>query len=183
MAPTSLLRYIFRHGPHPKARVAAPSPRQSTRVAEAAEIATKSLDKQHSHREVMYSNEPSKSPLAYKSRTDSRQSSILDDIAEESSNNSSSDEENESVGQNITAPGLNIRGYTTQELLTATLSEAKMALHAHLDTINTTLGLLDALEGFSATVAVLRDEMMVKKETCEEKMEMLEDVEDAVATT
>jgi hypothetical protein len=135
------------------------------------------------YRQLPHSHDPPDSPLAYKSRSDSRQSSILEDIAEEGSNDSSNEGDAESVAETVIAPALDIRGYTTQELLVGTLSEAKIAIHSHLDTINTTLELLGALEGFSATIPVLRDEMLVKKEECEEKLDMLEDVEEAVATT
>jgi len=41
--------------------------------------------------------------------------------------------------------------------------------------------LLEALDGFSATVDVLRDEMLDKKEIYEEKMGLLEHLERAVA--
>jgi hypothetical protein len=183
MAPTSLLRYIFRHGPQSKARVNAPSPTEPATTKEVPEVAPMNHEEPHTYRELAHSNDVPESPLAYKARSESRQSIFLEDIVEESSNTSSSEVDNESVAETITAPGLDIGGYSTQELLTATLSETKMALHAHLDTINTTLELLDALEGFSATIAVLKDEMMTKKEVCEEKLEMLEDVEEAVATT
>jgi hypothetical protein len=61
-----------------------------------------------------------------------------------------------------------------------TLYEARIATHAHLDSIDATLGLLDALDGFSATITVLKAEFKGRKEMCEEKMTMLEDIERVV---
>lgn len=60
------------------------------------------------------------------------------------------------------------------------MDEARLATHAHLDTINTTLALLDALEGFSPTIPVLREEMVLSKRVCEERLRMLDEAERAV---
>lgn len=75
-------------------------------------------------------------------------------------------------------PSFPAQSYT--QLLPAALQEAKLATHAHLDTLRTSLALLDALDGFSATVAVLREEFEEKVKTCEERLEMIGDVEGMV---
>lgn len=72
---------------------------------------------------------------------------------------------------------LEISTFSTRELVHATLYEAKSAASSHLDTINTTLSLLEALEGFSATISELRGEMLEKKQACDEQMATLDAVE------
>jgi hypothetical protein len=177
MAPKSLLRYIFRHGPNAKARAATTPP--SAVSYEPKDITPAPSNKPAPHREITSSNEEPKSPLAYKIRSESRQScesSILENIAEESG----SDDDKSSSGETITLFEHNIQALGTRELVTATLYEARVATHAHLDSIDATLGLLDALDGFSATITVLKAEFKGRKETCEEKLRMLGDVESAV---
>lgn len=73
-----------------------------------------------------------------------------------------------------------VSSFSTRELIDAALEEAKMAVSAHLDTVNTTLFLLDALDGFSATITELEKEMLATKQKCEENIAMLEDVERAI---
>jgi hypothetical protein len=183
MAPKSLLRYIFRHGPHSKSRNVAPPP-QVDIVAH--NNTSTSLDETVTYYQHSYTNEAPESPLAYKNRhdnrPDSRASSVLEDIAEEiSSEDQHSDYDNKSIADTLrSALSLDIQTFSTRDLILATLNEAKSADHGHLETINTTLMLLDALDGFSATITLLRDEMLDKKEIYEEKMHLLEDLERAV---
>ncbi|KAI8937294.1 hypothetical protein NX059_006502 [Plenodomus lindquistii] len=70
--------------------------------------------------------------------------------------------------------------YTTQKLLETTVFEAKMALQSHLDSLTATLSLLDALDGFSQTITVMKRDMLKAKGECEEKFEMIEEIEDEV---
>lgn len=71
--------------------------------------------------------------------------------------------------------------FTPRELIDATLYEAKCAASSHLDTLTTTLAVLDALEGFSPTIKVLGEEMREKKRVCEEQVETLDAVGRCVA--
>jgi hypothetical protein len=174
MAHKSLLRYIFRRGPNSKARIATTPPR--TVSCWPKDTSPTSSSEPVPCRQVTPSNDAPESPLAYKICSESRASSILQDIAEESS----SDDDTSSCADTITPLGYSIQVVGMRDLITATLYEARIATHAHLDTIDATLGLLDALEGFSATITVLKEEFLGKKEICEEKKTMLEDVERAV---
>lgn len=70
--------------------------------------------------------------------------------------------------------------FSTCEFIHATLDEAKTAAACHLNTINTTLALLEALDGFSATILELRREMLEEKQRCEEQLTILNAVERAV---
>lgn len=187
MAPKSLLRYIFRHGPNGKSRDAAPPPPPKP-------IASYSTTTVISKETVRYdqhvrATEIPDSPLAYKhqhqhqhhlsDRPNSRASSVLEDIAEEN-NTSPSPSLHSTASIASTLRSVDLQTFSTRELILATLSEAKSANVGHLDTIDTTLALLGALEGFSATVGVLRDEMLDKKEIYEEKMGLLEHLQRAV---
>lgn len=120
------------------------------------------------------SEEP-ESPLAHKTRPESRASTVLEDITEESYS-----DDDVSMVEPFAALDLDIATLTTHELLTAAVREAKSSLHAHLNTVNTTLELLWALNGFSATITAMKGEMEATKEICEEKLKAIEDVERAV---
>jgi hypothetical protein len=146
MAPKGLLRYIFRHGPHAKARAATKPPCAVSN--EPKDTASATSNKPAPYPKVTPFKDDSESPLTYKIRPDSQESqrsSILEDIAEEIV----SDDDKSSSGETITPFEHNIQALGTRELLTATLYEARIATHAHLDSIDATLGLLDALDGFS----------------------------------
>ncbi|KAF1830788.1 hypothetical protein BDW02DRAFT_601392 [Decorospora gaudefroyi] len=54
------------------------------------------------------------------------------------------------------------------------------ATNSHIDTLETTLALLGALNGMSDTVTVLKAEMEEKKRVCEEKLVELERLEEGV---
>jgi hypothetical protein len=215
MAHRGLLRHIFRHGPHSKARTTESPPKASDHVPDNIIAA---LSESVSHQQLMVINDVPKSPLAYKTCSESRGSSVLEVIVEESEysademeysaeekecsgdeneygrdeieyerdeieysgEESCSDVDKASVAETCSALDLSIDTFTTRELVTAALSEAKTITYDHLDTITMTLALLEALEGFSATITALREEMVTKKQTCEEKLTMLEDIEGAV---
>jgi len=184
MAPKSLLRYIFRHGPNGKSRdTAPPSPPKPTAPYSTTTVKPKETIR---YDQKVRTTEMPDSPLAYKHqrhpsvRPNSRASSTLEDIAEETSPSpSSSLHSTASIASSLHS--IDVQSFSTRELILATLSEAKSANMGHLDTIDTTLALLEALDGFSATVDVLRDEMLDKKEIYEEKMGLLEHLERAVA--
>ncbi|KAH7077577.1 hypothetical protein BKA63DRAFT_489142 [Paraphoma chrysanthemicola] len=178
----SLLRHIFRHGPRRGVHAAPDS--------SAHRVETQFVGKRQQTsplKRVLTEDDLPDSPLAYKSRSKSRQSSVLEDIAQEGNNEREPETEpeaGESGGKSITetlaALDLDISNFTTRDLILSTVDEARLAIHSHIDTINTALALLDALDGFSATIAVLRDEMMEKSKACEEKLAVLQHVEWAV---
>jgi hypothetical protein len=177
MAPKkSLLRYIFRHGPHTKARSEKSSAKQTS-------YTSRTTPEPHFTQQHATPDGAPDSPLAYKSRSESRQSAVLENIVEESGSdngNDGSDVDSASLTGSLAALGFDIESFTTRSLVAASLDEARMGNHAHLMTIDTTLALLDALHGFSATIEVLREEMAGKRQVCEEKLAMLEDVQRAV---
>jgi hypothetical protein len=80
----------------------------------------------------------------------------------------------------ITPAVLDPTTFITRDLLYAAIDEATAATNTHLDTIETTLALLSALNGFSATIDVLKREMTEKKRVCGEKLGELESLEEAV---
>ncbi|KAJ8111903.1 hypothetical protein OPT61_g5612 [Boeremia exigua] len=92
----------------------------------------------------------------------------------------SSTETASSLAERIDPLDLEINTFSTRELVQATLDEAKTAAVSHLETIDTTLALLGALDGLSTTISVLKEEMLAKKQACEDKMVLLETVERAV---
>jgi hypothetical protein len=77
------------------------------------------------------------------------------------------------------APVIDPATLTARDLYAA-IDEAKSATNGHLDTLETTLALLGALKGFSATIEVLKQEMEDKKRACEAKLVELEGFEEAV---
>jgi hypothetical protein len=80
----------------------------------------------------------------------------------------------------VTTALLDITTFTTRDLLYAAIDEATAATNAHLDTIETTLAVLQALNGFSATIDLVKREMLEKERACENKLEDLESLEEAV---
>jgi hypothetical protein len=78
------------------------------------------------------------------------------------------------------APGIDPATLTARDLLYAAIDEATSATNGNLDTLETTLALLGALTGFSATIEVLKQQMEDKKRACEAKLVELEGFEEAV---
>lgn len=176
MAPKSLLRYIFRHGPNSKARTTAASSNNNTRTSPSAAPAAREPVSSGQHQPLADGPESPLASLAYKNRSISRQSVVLEDIKEENPKDASSTASDKaSIAETLAALDLDIDTFTTRGLITASVDEARMGNYAHLDTVNTVLELLNALEGLSATIDVLREEIEGKKRVCEEKLAMLED--------
>jgi hypothetical protein len=192
MAPRSLLRHIFRHGPYSKARTAPPA---SKATSETPEDSPTMLRRSASQRQLITPDSAPESPLTYKVCSESRQSSFLEDIAEESEDTeiedtseyiteeseyvteeSDSDIDKTSIADTLAALQLSLENFSTRNLINAALNEAKIATYAHLDTLDTTLALLEALNGFSSTITVLGEEMVEKKRACAEKLTMLDAV-------
>ncbi|KAF3007417.1 hypothetical protein E8E13_002879 [Curvularia kusanoi] len=88
--------------------------------------------------------------------------------------------ETASLADALASLDLDISTFSTRQLINAALQEAKRANDDHLDTIDTTLDLLRVLDGLSKTIKVLREEMLEKKRSCEDRARMLHAVERAV---
>ncbi|KAB2102851.1 hypothetical protein AG0111_0g8981 [Alternaria gaisen] len=69
---------------------------------------------------------------------------------------------------------------TTRDLVYAAIDESITAIGTHIDTLETTLALLQAITGFSETVEVLNREMEDKKRVCKMKLRELKGFEKAV---
>ncbi|KAH8726583.1 hypothetical protein GQ44DRAFT_725787 [Phaeosphaeriaceae sp. PMI808] len=166
MKSKSLLRFIFRHGPHhAKSSIHAPE----------SQITATNQSLPHDNFAAPI-NAP-ESPLAYKTDLTSHNSSILD----QSANRSSSNIDNDSIAEALATLDLDVSTFTTHDLVIAAIDEARNSLNEHIDTVDTTLALLDALKGFSATIATLKEEMIEKRMLCEGRLVVLEDVERGVS--
>ncbi|CAA9966355.1 hypothetical protein PTMSG1_09714 [Pyrenophora teres f. maculata] len=80
----------------------------------------------------------------------------------------------------VQSPTIDPSTISNREIIYASIDEATEATNAHLRTLGTTLALLEALEGFSPTVAVLLREFKEKKSECERKLEELKGFEEGV---
>jgi hypothetical protein len=186
MARGNLLRHIFRHGSsHSKSKAdALPKINDSEKpaiVANPAEVAAKTA--------VAAVAKPLPRTPPRTPERDSHTVEILPEILEEPSSEASTPSPSITVTSPIssrtllvpvTPAVLNVTTFSTRDLLYAAIDEATAATNTHLDTIETTLSLLRALDGFSATVDVLRSDMLRKKRVCEEKLGELESLEEAV---
>lgn len=172
MAPTSLLRYVFRHGPHARSHGAGLTPDHESRATPRTSLRPQEQEARPNSPAGSDTSDEPESPLAHKNRPERRTSTVLNDIAEESSS-----DDDASIAESFATLGLDIDNFTTRELLAATLKEAKTNLLEHLETVNTTLEILRALDGFSATITAVKEEMGAKTEMCEEKLKAMRDVE------
>lgn len=69
---------------------------------------------------------------------------------------------------------------SVRDVLHAVIEEAHAATAMHMETLETTLALLHAIQGMSATVDILQREMQEKKEVCEEMRRDLVSFEEVV---
>lgn len=172
MSARNLLRQVFRHAPRDKVGGdALPLGLWQT-------IAGATVD--NKHEAALSENKQRATTRTFTPAPKTPEPFGLEDIAEEAVVDTPSSIDTASLTESIPSVDLGISSYSTRELVQATLEEAKTAASSHLETIGTTLALLDALEGFSATISEMRKEMLGKKEACEEQLGMLEAVERAV---
>ncbi|KAF3031678.1 hypothetical protein E8E12_002645 [Didymella heteroderae] len=168
MSTRNLLRHIFRHGPRDKVGEGALPIGLKLQANEPATNTTRETAVSQNNQRAALSTRPPppKTPELFG----------LEDIAQEDTADTSS------VTESETLPWfeLEISTFSTRELVHATLYEAKSAAASHLDTINTTLSLLGALEGFSATISELKREMLEKKQACQEQRATLDAVERSI---
>ncbi|KAF2633886.1 hypothetical protein BU25DRAFT_325588, partial [Macroventuria anomochaeta] len=175
MSTRNLLRHIFRHSPRDRVTEDALPLGLRKSAPELSGVATDS-EREPAVSKIKQSATSSTTTLPPKTP----EPFGLEDIAEEDIVDIPSPIETASLAETLASLDLEISTFSTRELVHATLDEAKTAASSHLDTINTTLALLGALDGFSATISALRREMLEKKQACEEKMVMLDAVERAV---
>lgn len=183
MSTRSLLRHIFRHGPRDKTsedgRPLLTDQTTTKRVSPATNKYRHPVALEESPR--VSSNNPMSPPSTpERFRLEGIVEEDTDDVFKPVQHDISSPTKTTSSVDTITSLGPDLSTFSTRDLVNASIEEAKGAIGTHLDTIHTTLALLGTLEGFSATITVLRQEMLEKKEACEDKMAMLHAVEQAV---
>lgn len=172
MSTRNLLRHIFRHGPRDKVdEDALPLGLKLHATELATNTACKTAVVQNSQRAAHTTfSPPPKTPEPFG----------LENIAEEDIVDTSSANETASLTDTLASLDLELSTFSTRELVYATLDEAKSAVTSHLETISTTLSLLEALHGFSATISELKQEMLEKRQACEDQMGTLDAVERAI---
>jgi hypothetical protein len=183
MSTRSLLRHIFRHGPRDKTsedgRPLLTDQTTTKRVSPAANKDRDPVALEKSPR--VFSNHtmsPPSTPERF--RLEGIVEEDTDDVFKPVQHDISSPTKTTSSVETTTSLGPDLSTFSTRDLVNASIEEAKGAISAHLDTIRTTLALLGTLDGFSATITVLKQEMLENKEACEDKMAMLHAVEQAV---
>ncbi|KAH6616419.1 hypothetical protein C7974DRAFT_442134 [Boeremia exigua] len=173
MSARNALRQVFRHGPRERvSEDAFPLSLKRTSGTSAG------VDSNNKCDAVVPENKRSKSLTTPLPKTP--EPFGLADIVEEAHVGTPSTIETASLTETLTSLELDISTFSTRELVYATLDEAKSTADSHLDTISTMLALLEALDGFSATIAKLKNEIVEKKQACEGKVAMLEAVERAI---
>ncbi|KAJ4363278.1 hypothetical protein N0V95_001181 [Ascochyta clinopodiicola] len=174
MSTRNLLRHMFRHGPRGKvSEDAMPLGVGKSRTKLSGMSVDNDSEPEFIHNQQLFISTLTPSPKT-------PEPFGLQDIAEEDDLSTPSQIDTASLAETLTSLDLELSTFSTRELVHATLDEAKMSAEAHLDTIQTTLALLDALDGFSATISELKKEIVGKRQVCEEKMGMLDAVERAV---
>lgn len=183
MSTRSLLRQIFRHGPRDtKIEDVRPLLTDQTTTERVSQAGNKSCDPAALEKSLrISSNQPMPPPSTpERFRLEGIAEEDADDTFKPIQHDIPSPTKTTSSVETITSLDPDLSTFSTCDLVNASIEEAKSAISAHLDTINTTLALLETLDGFSATITVLRQEMLEKKEACEDKMAMLYAVEQAV---
>jgi hypothetical protein len=175
----SLLRHLFKHGQYAKSR----SHEQSPLVSE-------------SKRPVVITSKGLSQTLSPSRTPDPPAVHILPQITEEepASTATTPSPVSSSTGSTVSdlasvitvldttaaTPAIDPATLTTRDLLYAAIDEATAATNTHIDTLETTLALLQAITGFSETVEVLEREMQDKRRACDSKLAELEGFEEAI---
>ncbi|KAL1607181.1 hypothetical protein SLS59_002885 [Nothophoma quercina] len=144
MLTRNLLHRIFRHSPRQKVsedtlprRFKQPA---AERAGPAVEASSGPASPYKERKVAMYTIAPApKTPEPFG----------LENIAKEDADDTSSPNDTASLTETLASLELETSTFSARELVRATLDEAKTAATFHLDTINTTLALLEALDGFS----------------------------------
>lgn len=170
MSTRNLLRHVFRHSS--RAKVADDALPLDYRVAVSVDLATNNTSE--------LGGPGGTTDKVFVPHLKTPEPSRLENITEEEFTGNLSPTSTLSFAETLSSLDLEISNFSTRELICAALDEAKTATLSHLDTIETTLALLDALDGFSATISELEKDMTEKKQVCLEKMKMLEAVDRAV---
>ncbi|CBX91009.1 hypothetical protein IAQ61_002475 [Plenodomus lingam] len=172
MASKSLLRHVFRDL-KPKIEQLRSSNKHDTSAARSKAVAIA-----NGKNEKTYMNAPAldATPFAH-STPQVLAPTVLNDISAEPGAvtvNMDDDSRENSIFESF-----GFTQYTSRELLDTTISEAKLALQSHLDTLAMTIGLLEALDGFSDTITVMKRDTLRAQKECRERLSMIAGIEDA----
>ncbi|KAF7681321.1 hypothetical protein GT037_000297 [Alternaria burnsii] len=177
----NLLRHLFKHGSHARSK----SHEQSPIVKKAEEPATiASEDPSQTLSPPHTSRAPAIHVLPRITEEDSVPSATTPSPVVSSAGSTESDLLSITTVLDINAPSsppiIDPATLTTRDLVCAAIDESITAIGTHIDTLETTLALLQAITGFSETVGVLNREMEDKKRVCKMKLRELEEFEKAV---
>jgi len=111
----------------------------------------------------------------------------LEDISEEQESDSTtvssySTDNNNDSSKTFAELDLDASSATTRQLLDTAIHEAKTALQSHLESLATTIALLEALDGFSQTITVLKEEMLHSQEDCRSRLRLMVDFPKSAGT-
>lgn len=173
MSTRNLVRHVFRYGSRAKAGENAVSIDVPRRTA--------ALDESPIKNERHTSAIEAGSYTAQSSMTRTPELLRLEGIVEEDAIDTPSSSKTASLSDSFAPTDHGVNVFSAREIIHAVLREANETVSSHLDTINTTLVLLKALDGFSATIETLSKEMLATKHVCEEKISMLRAVERAIS--
>lgn len=171
MAPKSLFRHIFRHGPHAK-RDGSTSPEKANEPLPEKCTALTESDSNLSGSEPI----PLVISTPWKTSESPTRIALAEDSADTANVNDDFTSDTATITQTLAALNLNLSTSTTRQLFYATIDEATAALRAHLHSISSVLALLDALEGFSAAILAMEEDMISAGRECQQKLQMMEDV-------
>jgi len=170
MPRRSLLWHIFNHGPLSKLKDS--GPREPVNSPQAPPSVTPPVETAPEHARAISTSEEASAPVAVrvlpriKEYSTREADSLTGPLSSYCSSNS--DGESATTVHPTQSPNKipDPSAITTRDLIYAAIDEATSATHAHLNTLETTLALLETIKGFSETVEVLRREMEEKKRAC-----------------
>lgn len=177
----NLLRHLFKHGPHARSK----SHEQSPLVNKAEKpAAITSGNPSQTLSPPQTSKVPAIHVLPRITEEDSVPSATTPSPVVSSAGSTESDLLSITTVLDINAPAslpiVDPATLTTRDLVYAAIDESMTAVGTHIDTLETTLALLQAITGLSETVEVLNQEMEDKKRVCKMKLRELEEFEKAV---
>jgi hypothetical protein len=177
----NLLRHLFKHGPHARSK----SHEQSPLVNKAEKpAAITSGNPSQTLSPPQTSKVPAIHVLPRITEEDSVPSATTPSPVVSSAGSTESDLLFITTVLDINAPAslpiVDPATLTTRDLVYAAIDESMTAIGTHIDTLEITLALLQAITGLSETVEVLNREMEDKKRVCKMKLRELKEFEEAV---
>ncbi|KNG49913.1 hypothetical protein TW65_03330 [Stemphylium lycopersici] len=180
----NLLRHIFKHGPLSKHKDS--SPREPVNNPQAAPSATSPVETTRANAEATSRLAKASAPVALqilpkiKEEPAREFGSLAGSLSSCSSSNTGAESATAVLAAQNTDNIPDPSTITTRDLVYAAIDEATSATHAHLDTLETTLALLETIRGLSETVEVLRREMKEKRKACQVAVKELAGFEEGV---